>query len=134
MTVEEALSYVKILNEMEKTYLKALQKMVDPPLMVPDDGFINPVRTTPGGLNYYRTGLGRDERIFPLPMRMSPISTLILLLQPVLTIVWGVILLSEYPSIQQATGMVLILGSIIGVTVYGSVDSSSEKSKDTKVL
>jgi hypothetical protein len=64
----EALADVKMLNEMEKTYLKALQKMVDPPLMVPDDGFINPVRTTPGGLNYYRTGLGRDERIFPLPM------------------------------------------------------------------
>ena len=53
----EALADVKMLNEMEKTYLKALQKMVDPPLMVPDDGFINPVRTTPGGLNYYRTGL-----------------------------------------------------------------------------
>ena len=63
----EALSDVKMLNEMEKTYLKALQKMVDPPLMVPDDGFINPVRTTPGGLNYYRTGLSKDERIFPLP-------------------------------------------------------------------
>ena len=45
----EALADVKMLNEMEKTYLKALQKMVDPPLMVPDDGFINPVRTTPGG-------------------------------------------------------------------------------------
>ena len=63
----EALADVKMLNEMEKTYLKALQKMVDPPLMVPDDGFINPVRTTPGGLNYYRSGLGKDERIFPLP-------------------------------------------------------------------
>ena len=64
----EALADVKMLNEMEKTYLKALQKMVDPPLMVPDDGFINPVRTTPGGLNYYRSGLGKDERIFPLPI------------------------------------------------------------------
>ena len=63
----EALADVKMLNEMEKTYLKALQKMVGPPLMVPDDGFINPVRTTPGGLNYYRSGLGKDERIFPLP-------------------------------------------------------------------
>ena len=63
----EALADVKMLNEMEKTYLKALQKMVDPPLMVPDDGFINPVRTTPGGLNYYRSGIGKDERIFPLP-------------------------------------------------------------------
>ena len=63
----EALSDVKMLNEMEKTYLKALQKMVDPPLMIPDDGFLNPVRTTPGGINYYRSGLGKDERIFPMP-------------------------------------------------------------------
>ena len=52
---------------MEKTYLKALQKIVDPPLMIPDDGFLNPIRTTPGGINYYRSGLGKDERIFPMP-------------------------------------------------------------------
>ena len=71
---------------------------------------------------------------YSLPRLPAVYTSFILLLQPVLTIVWGVILLSEYPSIQQATGMVLILGSIIGVTVYGSVDSSSEKSKDTKVL
>ena len=63
----EALADIKMLNEMEKTYLKALQKMVDPPLMIPDDGFLNPVRTTPGGINYYRSGLGKDERIFPMP-------------------------------------------------------------------
>ena len=63
----EALADVKMLNEMEKTYLKALQKIVDPPLMIPDDGFLNPIRTTPGGINYYRSGLGKDERIFPMP-------------------------------------------------------------------
>ena len=51
---------------MEKVGLKALQKVVDPPLLVPDDGFLNPVRTQPGGLNYYRAGLGRDDRIIPL--------------------------------------------------------------------
>ena len=37
------------------------------------------------------------------------------------------------PSFQQGIGMFLILGSIIGVTVYGSVDSSVE-SENTKVL
>jgi drug/metabolite transporter (DMT)-like permease len=56
-----------------------------------------------------------------------------ILLQPTLTIVWGIILLSEAPSIQQAIGMILILGSIIGVTVYGSVDSS-KGSENTKAL
>mgnify|MGYP006402179147 FL=1 len=61
-----ALPDVKMINLMEKVGLKALQKMVDPPLLVPDDGFLNPVRTQPGGLNYYRAGLGRDDRIIPL--------------------------------------------------------------------
>lgn len=61
-----ALPDVKMINLMEKVGLKALQKVVDPPLLVPDDGFLNPVRTQPGGLNYYRAGLGRDDRIIPL--------------------------------------------------------------------
>ena len=38
-----------------------------------------------------------------------------------------------FTSIQQAIGMILILGSIIGVTVYGSVDSSKD-SENTKAL
>lgn len=49
-----ALPDVKMLQEMMKTTLKAAQKIVDPPLMVPDDGVIGPVRTVPGGLNFYR--------------------------------------------------------------------------------
>jgi len=35
-----ALPDVKMLNEMSKTTIKAAQKQVDPPLLVPDDGFI----------------------------------------------------------------------------------------------
>ena len=63
----EALSDIRMLNEMEKTFLKALQKSVDPPLMVPDDGFISPIRTTPGGINYFRAGMTKDDRIQPMP-------------------------------------------------------------------
>jgi len=51
-----ALPDVKMLNEMSKTTIKSAQKQVDPPLLVPDDGFILPVRTVPGGLNFYRAG------------------------------------------------------------------------------
>lgn len=51
-----ALPDIKMLNEMKKTILKAAQKVVDPPLQLPDDGFLGPVITRPGGLNYYRTG------------------------------------------------------------------------------
>ena len=58
-----ALPDVKMLNEMSKTTIKAAQKQVDPPLLVPDDGFILPVRTVPGGLNFYRAGT--RDRIEP---------------------------------------------------------------------
>lgn len=57
-----ALPDVKMLQEMMKTTIKAAQKIVDPPLLVPDDGMIGPVRTVPGGLNFYRG----DREIVPL--------------------------------------------------------------------
>ena len=59
-----ALPDVKMLNEMSKTTIKSAQKQVDPPLLVPDDGFMLPVRTIPGGLNFYRAGT--RDRIEPL--------------------------------------------------------------------
>ena len=59
-----ALPDVKMLNTMSKTTIKAAQKQIDPPLMVPDDGFVLPVRTVPGGLNYYRSGT--RDRIEPM--------------------------------------------------------------------
>ena len=59
-----ALADIKMINKMSETTIKAAQKMVDPPLLVPDDSFILPVRTQPGGLNYYRSGT--RDRIEPL--------------------------------------------------------------------
>ena len=59
-----ALPDIKMLQEIMKTTIKAAQKVVDPPLLVPDDGVLGPVRTIPGGLNYYRASTG--ARIEPL--------------------------------------------------------------------
>ncbi len=59
-----ALPDVKMLNLMSKTIIQAAQKQIDPPLLVPDDGFILPIRTNPGGLNFFRAG-SRDT-ITPL--------------------------------------------------------------------
>ena len=59
-----ALPDVKMINRMSEVTIKAAQKQIDPPLMVPDDGFILPVRTKPGGLNFYRSGT--RDRIEPL--------------------------------------------------------------------
>lgn len=44
---------IKMVNAMTRTVIVGAQKMVDPPLLAPSDGFLNPIRTTPGGINYY---------------------------------------------------------------------------------
>ena len=59
-----ALPDVKVLNKMVEHGLKAAAKQIDPPLLVPDDSMLAPIRMTPGSLNYYRSG-SRD-RIEPL--------------------------------------------------------------------
>ena len=57
---------------------------------------------------------------YSLPRLPAAYTSFAILLQPTFTIVWGIILLSESPSIQQAIGMFLILGSIIVVTTSGN--------------
>ena len=59
-----ALPDVKVLNKMVEIQLKAAAKQIDPPLLIPDDSMILPIRTAPGSLNFYRAG-SRD-RIEPL--------------------------------------------------------------------
>lgn len=59
-----ALPDIKMLNKMCEVTIRAAQKQVDPPLMVPDDGFMLPIRTVPGGLNFYRSGT--RDRLEPL--------------------------------------------------------------------
>jgi hypothetical protein len=59
-----ALPDAKTLNKMTETTIIGAQKTVDPPLQLPDDGFIMPIQTRPGGLNYYRAG--SNDRIEPV--------------------------------------------------------------------
>lgn len=61
-----ALSDTRVLNAMARTTLMAAEKMSDPPLMVPDDGFLGPIRSGPGGLSYYRAG--SQDRVEALPV------------------------------------------------------------------
>ncbi len=55
---------IRMANAMSKTVIIAAQKMVDPALQVPDDGFLLPIRQNPGGLNFRRQG---QEPIIPMP-------------------------------------------------------------------
>jgi len=55
-----ALSETKVLNKMVEHSLKAAAKQIDPPLLVPDDSMLSPIRMGPGSINYYRSG-SRDR-------------------------------------------------------------------------
>lgn len=52
---------IRMANAMRATIIKCAQKQVDPPLMVPDEGFLLPIRQVPGALNYYRNGAGEIQ-------------------------------------------------------------------------
>lgn len=47
-----ALSDVKVLNAMKKTVIQAGQKVVDPPLLLSEDGILGAFSTVPGALNF----------------------------------------------------------------------------------
>lgn len=66
-----ALSDVRVLNAMSKTGLMGAEKMADPPMLVPDDSFLGPIRSGPGGLSYYRTGTGDDVKQLPVRVDLS---------------------------------------------------------------
>ncbi len=62
---------------------------------------------------------------YALPRLPAAHTSFAVLLQPVLTILWGVLLLKEEPSYQQIAGMLLIFTSIIAVTLIGRAESSN---------
>jgi len=65
---------------------------------------------------------------YALPRLPAAHTSFAILLQPVLTILWGVIILSENPSIQQIGGMSLIFAAIIAVTMFGTAQTTSNES------
>ena len=69
-----SLADVKVLNRMVENSLKAAAKTIDPPLLIPDDGMLAPIRMSPGSINYYRSG-SRD-RIEPLNINANTATTL----------------------------------------------------------
>jgi len=61
---------VKMLQTMMRTTVRGAQKIVDPPLMIPDDGILGSVNSAAGGLNTYRSGT--TDRIFPIETKGDP--------------------------------------------------------------
>lgn len=67
-----ALPDIKMLMELVKLNVKGAQKLIDPPLDVPDNGYIMPLRTTPGGLVFRRSNMRPDDRIQPIATGGQP--------------------------------------------------------------
>ena len=63
---------------------------------------------------------------YALPRLPAAHTSFAVLLQPVLTIIWGLLLLDENPSIQQSAGIFLILGSVITVTAFGNTEVTTD--------
>ena len=63
----EVLPDMRLMNEVEKVYLKGVQKAIAPPMFVPDSGLLDPLDTTPDAINYYNVGVGGKDMIFPAP-------------------------------------------------------------------
>ena len=60
------LNEIRMVNAMAETILRAAQKQVDPPLLIPDEGVIFPLQTFPGGINIGGVSEEGSVRIQPL--------------------------------------------------------------------
>jgi len=61
-----ALADAKMLNAMWKTIIKGAQKMVDPPLLMDNDGVITQLHTSPGSVNIQESTSLRENSVRPL--------------------------------------------------------------------
>lgn len=52
---------IRMLNRMEFNLIKAVQKAVDPPLVMPSDGFLVKFKASPGSVNYRDPSVGEFE-------------------------------------------------------------------------
>ncbi len=67
-----ALPDAKMLNAMWKTIIKGAQKMVDPPLLMDNDGVMTQLRTAPGSVNIQEATSLRENSVRPLPTGGRP--------------------------------------------------------------
>jgi len=54
---------IRLLNKMQETTIRAAQKMVDPPISVPYEGFFLPMESGPGAVNFDMQGDGKIQTI-----------------------------------------------------------------------
>lgn len=62
---------IRMSQRVKEVLIRSAQKIVDPPLMAPDDGVIGPLRTTPGAINTIRPPINKNQ-IVPLLTGAQP--------------------------------------------------------------
>lgn len=67
-----ALADAMMLNAMWKTILKGAQKMVDPPILMDNDGVVTQLRTAPGSVNIQEATSLRENSVRPLLTQGRP--------------------------------------------------------------
>ena len=67
-----ALADAKMLNAMWKTIIKGAQKMVDPPMLMDNDGVITQLRTSPGSVTIQEATSLRENSVRPLLTQGRP--------------------------------------------------------------
>lgn len=65
----QVLADIKMVNEMDKTTIRAAHKIVDPPLLVYGDGVLGVMSTRPGAMNY--GGVDEQGRQLIQPLKMG---------------------------------------------------------------
>jgi len=60
----KALPDVKMLNAMKKVVIRGAQKVIEPAVTLPDNGYLLPLDLTPGGVNFKRPGVENIEPIY----------------------------------------------------------------------
>lgn len=60
----KALPFARLLNAVAKTNLRAMMKQTDPPIAVPDNGFLMPFNANPRSVNYYNKNKMDSKDIF----------------------------------------------------------------------
>lgn len=61
-----ALTDIKVLNTMKRTVLQGAQLVVDPPLLLPEDGILTPFSMASGALNYGGVSSNGQQLVHPL--------------------------------------------------------------------
>lgn len=63
-----AMPDIKTVQSIARIILVASEKIIDPPILIPDDGFVSPFKSTPGSLIKYEASIGGDIRNMVVPL------------------------------------------------------------------